>query len=64
MIVLDANAFIMDVNFQKLAEKHKFFTHPYALQEVKDARAKERLRDFLYDLEKKIPTAGSIKIVR
>ena len=31
MIVLDANAFIMDVNFQKLAEKHKFYTHPYAL---------------------------------
>lgn len=64
MLVLDANAFINESNFTKLAEKYQFYSHPGALGEVRDLRAKERLQLFAYKLDVRNPSEEFTKFVR
>ena len=39
-LILDANAFIKEINFQHLSEHYTFVTHEAILTEVRDERAR------------------------
>lgn len=49
-LILDANAFIKDVDFNVLAQKHEFYTLPSVLSEVRDERARQRLASLLHPI--------------
>jgi len=39
-LILDANAFIKEIDFNVLAEKYEFYTLPGVVSEVRDERAR------------------------
>lgn len=62
-LILDANAFIKEVNFHQLSEKYSFITHEAIPTEVRDERAKAKLQNFPYPLEFTRPADEMIKVV-
>ncbi|CAD8120066.1 unnamed protein product [Paramecium sonneborni] len=63
-LILDANAFIKEINFQHLSEHYTFITHEAILTEVRDERARQKLQNFTYPLTFLTPSEKMIKIVK
>ncbi|CAD8107250.1 unnamed protein product [Paramecium primaurelia] len=63
-LILDANAFIKEINFQHLSEHYTFVTHEAILTEVRDERARQKLQNFTYPLTFLTPSEKMIKIVK
>ncbi|CAK66979.1 unnamed protein product (macronuclear) [Paramecium tetraurelia] len=63
-LILDANAFIKEINFQHLSEHYSFVTHEAILTEVRDERARQKLQNFTYPLTFLTPSEKMIKIVK
>lgn len=42
-LILDANAFIKEIDFHKLSEQYSFITHEAVITEIKDERARTKL---------------------
>ncbi|CAD8115446.1 unnamed protein product [Paramecium sonneborni] len=63
-LILDANAFIKEINFQHLSEHYTFITHQAILTEVRDERARLKLLNFTYPLTFLTPSEKMIKLVK
>lgn len=50
-LILDANAFIKEIDFNVLSEKYEFYTLPAVVSEVRDERARYKLNNFAHPLK-------------
>lgn len=64
ILILDANAFIHNIDLVKLHETYDFFSTHEALAEVRDQIARERLSKLPFELKYFSPFESSIKFVK
>jgi len=61
ILVVDSNAFIKQIRFETIGEK--FYTVPQVLSEVRDAKAREFMRSFPFEIIEREPTPTALKEV-
>jgi len=60
-LVVDTNAFIKAVRIDTIGEQ--FFTIPQVISEVRDAKAREFLKNFPFEIQTREPTPAALKAV-
>lgn len=55
-LILDANAFIKEIDFHSLSNHYSFIIHEAIQNEIRDERARAKLNTFSYPLTKSVPS--------